>query len=427
MDVAAVDGGTVELDVWPEEITTDGDGQLASSHPHGDMVPAGPVRPGRWRRAPLLASTRPQYHGAMEDRGGPPTRLIVLFGGVSAEHEVSCVSAVHVLKAIDATRYEVVPVGIAPSGQWVLSESAAKALAAGPDALPARLRAEGPGLEPLPTLADRGPAEQVVVLPLLHGPMGEDGTVQGLLELAGVPYVGAGVLGSALCMDKAVAKQVIGAAGIPQCRWIGTRDVDVDEAFEADVAERLGFPVFVKPANLGSSVGVTRAIDAPSLHQALLTATRYDEWVVIEEAVDGREIEVGVLGNARPRASVPGEIVPTHDFYDYEDKYLDGNARMVVPADLPAGVADQAQRLAVAAFVALRAEGLARCDFFFEEAGRGLLLNEVNTMPGFTPFSMFPSLWAASGLPYPALVDELIVLALERHRHRAPFRTTDRA
>ena len=357
---------------------------------------------------------------------GSRIRLIVLFGGVSAEHEVSCVSAVHVLRAVDPSRYDVVPVGITPAGQWVLSETTTKALASGPDALPDQLLVEGPDIEPLPTLVDRDPSGPTVVLPLLHGPMGEDGTVQGLLELAGVPYVGAGVLGSALCMDKAVAKQVIAAAGIPQCRWLSARDHEADDGFESQVADLLGLPVFVKPANLGSSVGVTRADDAEALHRAIATATRYDEWVVVEEAVDGREIEVGVLGNAEPRASVPGEIVPTHEFYDYEDKYVEGNARMVIPADLPDAVAEHARSLAVEAFRALRADGLARCDFFYEAGGRGLLLNEVNTMPGFTPFSMFPSLWAESGLPYAELVDELIRLALDRHRHRAPFRTTGR-
>ena len=356
-------------------------------------------------------------------------RLVVLFGGASAEHDVSCVSAAGVLRAVDPARYDVVPIAIGRDGRWALSESTAKALAEGPDALPAKLSAAGPPVDPLPTVAPAvtpasgsGPVERVVVLPLLHGPMGEDGTVQGLLELAGVAYVGAGVLGSALCMDKAVAKVVVGAAGIPQARWLSARDVEVDDNFRQRVVDVLGFPAFVKPSNLGSSVGISKVTDAASLAAALDLACSHDEWVVVEEAVAGREIEVGVLGNAAPRASVPGEIVPTHEFYDYEDKYLDGNARMEIPAELPAEVAGEAQRLAVAAYRALRCDGLARADFFYEADGRGLLLNELNTMPGFTPFSMYPSLWAASGLSYGALIDELVDLALARHAHRHPGR-----
>jgi D-alanine-D-alanine ligase len=344
--------------------------------------------------------------------------LIVLFGGMSAEHDVSCLSAASVLRAVDPGRYELVPVGVTTEGRWVLSEATAKALNEGPAALPDALSTDGPELDPLPAVLPREPAEQVVVLPLIHGPMGEDGTVQGLLELADVPYVGAGVLGSALCMDKAMAKIVTAAAGLPQARRLVARDVGVDDAFRRRVADELGFPVFVKPANLGSSVGITKVAGAAGLSDALDLALGHDEWVVVEEAVVGREIEVGVLGNADPRASVPGEIVPTHEFYDYEDKYLDGNAQMVIPADLPADVAEQAGRLAIAAYTALRVDGLARVDFFYEEDGRGLLLNEVNTIPGFTPYSMYPSLWEASGVSYGELIDELVRLALERHAHR---------
>ncbi|MCU1352130.1 MAG: ddl, partial [Acidimicrobiales bacterium] len=270
--------------------------------------------------------------------------------------------------------------------------------------------------------AGRGLLGADVVFPVLHGPFGEDGTVQGALEIADVAYVGAGVLASALCMDKVAAKVAIAAAGIPQVRHLAARDVDADAAFRARVATELGFPVFVKPANLGSSVGVSKAGDPDELEQAVQRALAFDEWVVVEEAVDAREIEIGVIGNSAPRASVPGEIVPTHDFYDYEDKYLDGAAELVIPADLPAEVAADARRLAVEAFRALRCDGLARADFFYEEHGRGLLFNEVNTMPGFTPYSMFPSLWAATGLPYGELIDELVRLALERHAHRSPHR-----
>ncbi|QXC61750.1 D-alanine--D-alanine ligase [Aquihabitans sp. G128] len=248
--------------------------------------------------------------------------------------------------------------------------------------------------------------------------------MQGLLELAGVAYVGSGVLGSAANMDKVMSKVVAAAAGLPIVKHLAVRDAPVDEAFVERVGVELGWPVFVKPANMGSSVGVSRADDAAGLLAALAGAHAFDEWAVVEEAVSAREIEVGVLGNAVPRASVPGEIVPTHEFYDYEDKYLEGAAEMVVPADLPPAVAEQARELALQAFTALRCDGLARVDFFYEEGpgGRGLLFNEINTMPGFTPYSMFPSLWAASGLPYAQLIDELVRLAAERHAHRAPHR-----
>jgi D-alanine-D-alanine ligase len=353
----------------------------------------------------------------------PRVRLVVLFGGVSAEHDVSCVSASHVLRAADPERYDLVPVGITRTGEWVLPEGAVKALAEGPAALPERLEVDGPTLEPLPTVLPSSAAEQVVVLPLIHGPLGEDGTVQGMLELAGVPYVGSGVLGSAVCMDKVMARTVAASAGIPQPRWVSARDVEVDGAFADRVVTELGLPVFVKPANLGSSVGITKAHDRTELDAALATATSYDEWVLVEEAVTGREIEVAVLGNTAPRASVPGEIVPSHEFYDYDDKYIEGAAELLVPAPLPDDASDEVRHLALAAYRALRCDGMARVDFFYEDSGpaRGLLFNEVNTIPGFTPISMYPRLWAASGVPYGELVDELVRLALERHEHRKGF------
>lgn len=348
----------------------------------------------------------------------PRTRLVVVFGGVSAEHDVSCVTAAHVMRAIDPDAYEVVPVAVTTDGQWVLSESTSKALAEGPGALPRALAAEGPALDPLPTVTPADRDEQVVVFPLIHGPLGEDGTLQGLLELADVAYVGAGVLGSALCMDKAMAKEVTGAAGLAQPRHLAARDVDADAAFVTRVADELGFPVFVKPSNMGSSIGITKAADTAELEAALATACAYDEWVVVEEAVAGREIEVAVLGNTEPRASVPGEIRPSHDFYDYDDKYTDGTAELLIPAPLSPEATEEVRSLALRAYAALRGDGLARIDFFYEEAGRGFLLNEVNTLPGFTPISMYPSLWAASGVGYPELVDELVRLAVERHHHR---------
>ena len=357
-------------------------------------------------------------------------RLVLLFGGQSAEHEVSCISAYHVLRAVDPDRYQLEAVGITRQGNWVRADDAIAALHQGADGLPAattgieRLEATGAAVDPLPAVRPvRSDDLPVVVLPLLHGPHGEDGTVQGMLELAGVPFVGTGTLGSALCMDKLKAKDVLAAHGIPQVPWVGLRDTERHEAAARVADAGLRYPLFVKPANLGSSVGVSRVVDVAALPHAVDVAADFDEWIVIEESAHGREIEVAVLGNADPRASVPGEIVPAHDFYDYEDKYLDGVADLRIPADLPPEVVADLQRLAVDAFTTLRCDGMARVDFFYEADGRGLLLNEVNTIPGFTPISMYPKLWDASGLPYPALIDELVGLALERHQRRSRFST----
>src|SRR5438876_1359518 len=341
-------------------------------------------------------------------------RLVVLFGGRSAEHEVSCVTAVHVLEALDPARYDVLPVGITHEGRWVLAEEAQKLLAGGrPLSLPAALEAAGPEVDPLPALAGGASDLTTVVFPLLHGPFGEDGTVQGMLELAGVPYVGSGVLASALAMDKAKAKEVLAHHGLPQGRWLAVREGAVPRSFD------LGWPVFVKPANLGSSVGVSKVAGPEELAAALGLAFSYDEWALVEEAIDGRELECGVLGNREPESSVVGEVVPGREFYDYEDKYVEDGARLLVPAPIPDDVAAGVRRLALEAFAALRCDGMARVDFFYEETGRGLLLNEVNTIPGFTPISMYPKLWEASGVSYPELVDRLVQLALERAGRRA--------
>lgn len=346
-------------------------------------------------------------------------RLVVLFGGRSAEHEVSCTTAVNVLQALDPARYDVVPVGVTHDGGWVLAEEAAKLLASGgPAALPPALTAEGPVLEPLATVAEE-PATRTVVLPLLHGPFGEDGTVQGLLELAGVPYVGSGVLGSAAAMDKITAKRLTAEAGIPQARWFGLRHGDAADADLAGRVDReLGWPAFVKPSNLGSSVGVSKAHDAAELAAGVELALSYDERVVVEEAIAGREIECGVLGDP-PEASLPGEIRASREFYDYEDKYLIDGAELLVPGPLSVDEQATVQRLAVAAFVAVEAEAMARVDFFYEESGRGFLLNEVNTIPGFTPISMYPKMWEASGVPYAELIDRLVQLAVDRHDRRS--------
>jgi D-alanine-D-alanine ligase len=357
-------------------------------------------------------------------------RLVVLFGGQSAEHEVSCTSAFHVLRAVDPDRYDLEAVGITRDGDWVRADDAIAALHRGAGELPIppagrdRLEASGTAVEPLPSVTPAiGDDLPVVVLPLLHGTRGEDGTVQGMLELANVPFVGTGVLGSALCMDKLKAKDVLAAHGLPQVPWIGLRDTEAADAARLVTDAGLRYPLFVKPANLGSSVGVSRAVDEPALAAAVAIAATYDEWIVVEEGAHGREIEVAVLGNATPRASVPGEVIPASEFYDYEDKYLDGAAELVIPADLPPGVAEEIRRLAVDAFTTLRCDGMARVDFFYEEDDRGVLLNEVNTIPGFTPISMYPKLWDASGLPYDQLIDELVDLALERHDRRSRFST----
>jgi D-alanine-D-alanine ligase len=350
------------------------------------------------------------------------TRLVVLFGGVSAERDVSCVSAAHVIAAIDGDRFDVVPIGIDVDGRWVRNDEAKALLDSGRvGEIGGSVAVVGSAVEPLPAVSPDTGGDQVVVLPLIHGPFGEDGTVQGMLELADVPYVGSGVLGSALCMDKVAAKAMAAAAGLPQGAYLAARDSEPrDEVVSRCVAE-LGLPLFVKPANMGSSVGVSRCADEAAVRAGLDEAYRYDEWAVVEAAVAAREIEVGVLGNSELRISVPGEIVPTHEFYDYDDKYLDGAAEMVIPADLPPDVAEAARDLAGRAFRALRCDGYARVDLFYEEGGRGLLLNEVNTIPGFTPYSMFPSLWAASGVEYPDLIAEMVRLGLERHDHRAGF------
>ena len=347
--------------------------------------------------------------------------LVVLFGGQSAEHDVSCTTAAHVLAAADPARYRITPIGISTEGEWALASEAAHALAQGPAALPSRLDPRGERLSPSAVLGEAVDApERTVVLPLLHGPMGEDGTVQGLLELANVAYVGAGVLGSALAMDKAMAKQVLGAAGVPQARYRAFAEHDLTAGLPAAIADELGLPCFVKPANMGSSVGVSKAKRVEELRDAIDYALTYDEWVVVEEAVVGREIEIAVIGNADPFVSVPGEIVPGDEFYSYDDKYVNDTSVGLVPASLTPEQVAQITDLARRVYGILRCDGLARCDFFLEEDGpaRGFLCNEVNTMPGFTPISMFPKLLMASGWTYPEIIDRLVELAIERHARR---------
>jgi len=352
-------------------------------------------------------------------------RVVVLFGGRSAEHEISVLSARSVVDALDPARYDVIPVGVTKLGRWRLMSPGAPGLPAGASALP---RVDGSGGEEVALdqepgarallLSDGARTEIDVVFPVMHGPFGEDGSVQGFLEMAGVPYVGAGVLASAVGMDKAVQKVLFAAAGIP----VVDHEVVHERAWEEDPegvqarAEHLGFPLFAKPAGLGSSVGITKVLGPQGLRPALELALRYGRKALLERAVEAREIECAVLGNDDPVASVAGEIVPTgHDFYDYEAKYLDERgAELVVPAALPAETLEEVQRLAIAAFRAIDCSGMARVDLFLTADGR-LALNEVNTIPGFTSISMYPKLWEASGVSYPDLVDRLIELAVERH------------
>lgn len=357
-------------------------------------------------------------------------RVLVIFGGRSGEHEVSCLSARHVAAAMDPGRYEVVVLGITRDGRWMLPDASRKVLEGGTLELPAQaFEAEGEPVAVIPNPEAKGvapidrtaPLERFgvdVVFPVLHGPYGEDGTIQGLLELADIPYVGAGVLASAVGMDKEKMKTLFRAHGLPTADfavirehdWKSDRDRLLDEA-----AWRLGFPCFTKPANLGSSVGISKCTDLGSLEAGIEEALRHERKVLVEAGVPGRELECGVLGNEYPQASVVGEIVPGRDFYDYAAKYLDSSSRAIIPADIPEPVADLVRSYAVRAFQAIDAEGMARVDFFYDEGGRGVVVNEINTIPGFTEISMFPKMWQAAGVSYPDLIDRLIALALERH------------
>jgi D-alanine-D-alanine ligase len=375
-------------------------------------------------------------------------RVGVIYGGRSSEHEVSLASAAAVFQNLDPERYDAIPIRIEKDGRWALPERAPRTMKAAdviadtqrnddpdPDragAPEAHLVAH-PGGDTLLTI-DRGQSNAVsglaldVVFPILHGPFGEDGTVQGLLELANVPYVGAGVLASAVGMDKAAMKLVFAAKGLPICDYevVLKRDWQRDErAVLTTVVGRLGFPVFVKPANLGSSVGISKAKHAVELRTAINHAAEFDRKVIVEAAVpQAREIECAVLGNDDPEASVPGEVVPGREFYDYEAKYLDDTSRTLIPAPLPERQVDEVRRLAVAAFKAVDCAGMARVDFLLAGDSGMLYLNELNTIPGFTTISMYSKMWEASGLPYPKLIDRLISLAFERHADKQQLRTS---
>ena len=352
-------------------------------------------------------------------------RVGVLFGGRSGEHEVSLASAASVIRALDPEKYEVVPIGISKDGRWLVGTGAQKML---PDVLKSGERVVLPpdpsaaALVPLAPATGHPSVVVDVVFPVLHGTFGEDGTVQGLLELAGLPYVGAGVLASSVGMDKDVQKRLFAEAGLPIVPFLAIRRSDWERdrsGVTKQIQKKFRFPIFVKPATLGSSVGMTRVTKASEIASAMDTAAEFALKIIVERGITGREIEVSVLGNDDIRASTPGEIVPHRDFYDYAAKYLEEGTRLVIPAELKPTQVRQFQNLAVRAFRAIDGTGMARCDFFLEKRSGRIYVNELNTIPGFTSISMYPKLWEASGLPYPRLIDELIQLALDLHREKA--------
>jgi D-alanine-D-alanine ligase len=407
-------------------------------------------------------------------------RVGVVFGGKSGEHEVSLQSARSVMSALDRDRYELVPIAIDKAGRWHGGEQALQLLngqgqeflsgsevqaaiadagqsadkeASSSAAVSTEVKEAG---TPQPQAAGAGVGEQNgdgeqvgdgdlliapvqgelvphtvvgdidVVFPVLHGSYGEDGTIQGMLEMLGLPYVGAGVLASAAGMDKVVMKSLFATAGLPQVRYTHYLRSQWEKSPEdviADIENQLGYPCFVKPANLGSSVGISKAKDRDSLRRALAEAARYDRKIIVEEGVDAREVEVAVLGNEQPIASVPGEIVPCNEFYDYRAKYIDGKSMLIIPADLSDELTQQVRQFAIRAFQAIDCSGLARVDFFIERQTERVLVNEINTMPGFTEFSMYPKLWEATGIGYRELIDRLIQLALERHADKSRNQT----
>ena len=350
----------------------------------------------------------------------------VIFGGKSGEHEVSVQSAKSVMESLDPTKYTIVPIGISKEGSWYV----------GDDALPLL---QTNTLSSTPELGETNFSNKVengqtnsavpssftneidVVIPVMHGTFGEDGSIQGMLELLGVPYVGAGILASAVGLDKVFMKTVFLAAGLPQVLFTSYNRKEWEKNREGviqDVEEKLGYPCFVKPANLGSSVGISKAKNRTDLYTAMDLACRFDRKIIVEEGLNVREIEVAVLGNDEPKASVPGEVVPSHEFYDYEAKYMSGDSTLTIPAHLSAEQTTEIQDLAVRAFQAVDCTGLARVDFFIETDTDRILVNEINTMPGFTVFSMYPKLWEATGIPYAELVDTLINLAIERYEDK---------
>jgi D-alanine-D-alanine ligase len=361
-------------------------------------------------------------------------RLGVLFGGRSGEHEVSLISAASLLKALDPAKYEVVPIGITREGRWRVG-STPRQLAREPERMLANVLDQGqlvtasadpsgPQLVPMESSASaaHGSSRSVdVIFPVLHGTFGEDGTVQGLLELADIPYVGAGVLASSAGMDKDAMKRLFRDAGLPVVPWTLVLRADWEQQPEScrrRIAREIGYPLFVKPANLGSSVGISKVHAARELDAAMNLAARYDRKIVVEKGLDAREIECSVLGNDHPEASLPGEVISVNEFYDYEAKYLKQGSELVIPAKLSKKQTREVQALAVHAFLTIDCAGMARVDFLLERPAAKLYVNEINTIPGFTPISMYPKMWEASGVSYPELIDRLVKLALERHAEK---------
>jgi D-alanine-D-alanine ligase len=358
-------------------------------------------------------------------------RVAVLFGGKSAEHEISLISARNIVEAMDKKKYKIIAIGIDKDGRWFLDERA-RLLSAPGRAQIARLAQRNrtavvPGaarMSIVRVLPPRGLGSVDVVFPVLHGPFGEDGTVQGLLKTANVPFVGAGILGSAVGMDKDVMKRLFRDAEIPTANFLAFARDSVKQINFTQVTRTLGLPLFVKPANLGSSVGISKVQNRRQFDAAVKEAFRFDDKILVEEFVRGREIECAVLGNADPIASLPGEIITHHDFYSYDAKYIDEKgAQLVIPAKLSPAAVRTVRRMAIQAFEALCCEGMARVDFFLRPDGKALV-NEINTIPGFTKVSMYPKLWEASGIPYSRLIDRLIELALERFRKDQTLRSS---
>jgi D-alanine-D-alanine ligase len=359
-------------------------------------------------------------------------RLGILFGGRSGEHDVSLISATSVMKALDPAKYEIVPIGITRDGHWRVGSGAVQllpqVLESGEPVTPS-VDPTGPKLLPITpsTLAVNSRPQVDVVFPVLHGTFGEDGTVQGLLELADLPYVGAGVLASAAGMDKDVMKRLFREAGLPILPWELVLRADWEKnpaAVRKRIEMRLRYPLFVKPANLGSSVGISKVRNQRKLPAAMNLAGQYDRKILAEKAIDAREIECSVLGNDDPQASVPGEVIPVNEFYDYEAKYIKEGSELIIPAPLTFRQTRRVQEVAVRAFQAIDGAGMGRVDFLLDRKTGKVYLNEINTIPGFTSISMYPKLWEASGVSYAQLLDRLIELALERHREKSHTRFT---
>jgi D-alanine-D-alanine ligase len=350
-------------------------------------------------------------------------RVGVLFGGRSGEHEVSLASASSIIRGLDPQKYEAVPIGITKEGHWLIGEGAQKML---PEVLRTGQRvvmSADPTESALMPIDGSARGQKLdVIFPVIHGTFGEDGTMQGLLELAGLPFVGAGVLGSAIGMDKDIAKKLMQVTGIPVVPWIAVQRADWErqpKEIRRAIEKKFKYPVFVKPATLGSSVGMTKVHSRAELGPALDLAAEFAMKIMVERAVSAREIEVSVLGNHDPRASIPGEIVPHREFYDYAAKYLEEGTQLLIPAKLKKSEVKKVQTMAITAFRALELSGMARVDFFIEKRGGKIFLNEVNTIPGFTSISMYPKLWEANGIPFRELISKLIDLALEQHREKA--------